>query len=55
MADEPCLKYELLGGDVPSILASASATALAVSDKLLALGTAAGSLHVLDYEGNQVC
>lgn len=54
MADEPCLKYELLGGDLSSILASTSATALAVSDKLLALGTAAGSIHILDFEGNQV-
>lgn len=54
MADEPCLKYELLGGDCSSILASTSATALAVSDKLLALGTAAGSIHILDFEGNQV-
>ena len=51
---EPQLKYERLGGDVKPILARAAATALALSDKVLALGTAAGDVHVLDHAGNEV-
>ena len=31
-----------------------SATCLTVSDKVLALATSSGTVHLLDYEGNQV-
>jgi hypothetical protein len=51
---EPQLKYERLGADVKSILKDASATALCLSEKVLALGTSAGNIHVLDYSGNEV-
>ncbi|GBF95415.1 hypothetical protein Rsub_08377 [Raphidocelis subcapitata] len=52
---EPQLKYERLGCDVKSILAGgAAATTLALSEKVLALGTSAGGIHILDYSGNEV-
>lgn len=51
---EPQLKYERLGGSVKAILSGTQATCLAVSEKVLALGTAAGSIHLLDYDGNEV-
>jgi hypothetical protein len=35
-------------------LKDASATALCLSEKVLALGTSAGNIHVLDYSGNEV-
>ncbi len=51
---EPQLKYLPLTGDVPSILRREKVTCLCLSDKILALGTDLGSVHVLDYQGNQV-
>ena len=52
---EPHLKYEGLGGDVSSITASGDeVTCLCLSDKILAVGTARGNVHVLDYSGNEV-
>eukprot|EP00879_Flechtneria_rotunda_P009956 GHRR01010412.1.p1 GENE.GHRR01010412.1~~GHRR01010412.1.p1 ORF type:complete len:643 (+),score=235.12 GHRR01010412.1:168-2096(+) len=51
---EPQLKYERLGADVKTILQTASATFLCLSEKVLALGTSAGNIHVLDYSGNEV-
>ena len=52
---EPQLKYERLGGDVGSILASDGASCLKASTKILALGTQQGVIHILDYSGNEVC
>lgn len=52
---EPRLKYESLGGDVTGITSSGDEiTCLCLSDKILAIGTAKGNVHVLDYSGNQV-
>jgi hypothetical protein len=51
---EPQLKYERLGADVKTILAASSATCLCLSEKVLALGTSKGKIHVLDYSGNEV-
>jgi hypothetical protein len=51
---EPQLKYERLGADVKSILQDATATCLCLSEKVLALGTSAGNIHILDYSGNEV-
>ena len=52
---EPHLKYESLGGDVGSITASGDrVSCLCLSDKILAIGTESGNVHVLDYSGNQV-
>jgi len=51
---EPQLKYERLGCDVKTILQGTAATCLCLSEKVLALGTAAGGIHILDYSGNEV-
>lgn len=51
---EPQLRYERLGADVKQILKEAQATCLCLSEKILALGTSKGSIHVLDYCGNEV-
>ena len=52
---EPHLKYEGLGGDVSGITSSGDeVTCLCLSDKILAVGTARGNVHVLDYSGNEV-
>lgn len=51
---EPQLKYERLGADVKTILQDATATCLSLSEKVLALGTSAGNIHILDYSGNEV-
>ena len=52
--DEPRLKFQRVEGSVPALLRRHQATRLVVSDKVLALGTKAGSVHVLDYDGNEV-
>jgi hypothetical protein len=52
--EEPRLKYQRLGASVTDLLAKTSATCLCVSDKILALGTHEGCVHVLDYTGNEV-
>ncbi|GLC58944.1 hypothetical protein PLESTB_001420000 [Pleodorina starrii] len=51
---EPQLKYELLGGDVQDILGKEKISCMTVSEKILAIGTEQGRVHVLDYSGNQV-
>lgn len=51
---EPQLKYERLGSDVKTILQDRKATFLCLSEKILALGTDEGSIHLLDYSGNEV-
>jgi hypothetical protein len=51
---EPQLRYERLGGDLKAILAETRVTVLALSPKLLAIGTSDGSVAILDYSGNQV-
>lgn len=52
--DEPRLKYQRMGGTVPSLLSSDSASCVAVAERMIALGTHAGSVHILDFLGNQV-
>jgi hypothetical protein len=52
--EEPRLKYQRLGCDVAELLGNNAATCLCVSDKILALGTHNGTVHVLDYIGNEV-
>ena len=51
--EEPRLKYQRLGSDVAELLGKNAATCLCVSDKILALGTHTGIVHVLDYSGNE--
>ncbi|KFM22706.1 Vacuolar protein sorting-associated protein 41-like protein [Auxenochlorella protothecoides] len=50
-SDEPRLKYSALS---PDTSIPGTALLLAVSDKVLALGTSTGAVLVLDYNGNQV-
>ncbi|XP_057483913.1 vacuolar protein sorting-associated protein 41 homolog [Actinidia eriantha] len=52
--DEPRLKYQRMGGSVPSLLASEAASCIAVAERMIALGTHGGSVHILDFLGNQV-
>lgn len=50
--DEPTLKYSRLHGSVPDILKKDTASALAASDRFLALGTHGGAVYILDEQGN---
>ncbi|OEL19378.1 Vacuolar protein sorting-associated protein 41-like protein [Dichanthelium oligosanthes] len=52
--EEPRLKYQRLGGSVPAILSTDTAASIAVADRMVALGTHNGTLHILDFQGNQV-
>lgn len=52
--EEPRLKYQRLGASVTDILDTVAASWLCVSDKILALGTHNGTLHILDVNGNEV-
>ena len=52
--DEPRLKYQRMGVSVPSLLASDAASCIAVAERMIALGTHGGSVHILDFLGNQV-
>lgn len=52
--EEPRLKYQRLGASVSDILEKDPASCLCVSDKILALGTHDGTLHILDIHGNEV-
>lgn len=51
---EPRLKYQRLGGSVPSLLSSDAAACLTVGERIIALGTHDGTVHLLDFQGNQV-
>ena len=52
--DEPKLKYQRMGGSLPSLLTTDSATCIAVSERMIAVGTHGGVVHILDFLGNQV-
>lgn len=52
--EEPRLKYQRMGGSVPSLLASDAATCIAVAERMIALGTHGGTVYILDFLGNQV-
>lgn len=52
--EEPRLKYQRMGGSVPSLLATDAASCIAVAERMIALGTYAGTIHILDFLGNQV-
>lgn len=51
--EEPRLKYQRLGSSVTEVLSQDAASCFCASDKLLALGTHDGTVHVLDYAGNE--
>ena len=52
--EEPRLKYQRMGGSIPSLLASDGASCVAVAERMIALGTHDGTVHILDFLGNQV-
>ncbi|WRT70170.1 uncharacterized protein IL334_007164 [Kwoniella shivajii] len=52
--EEPALKYSRLKGRIPEILAKDSASTIAVSPRVIALGTHNGMVHILTYEGAKV-
>ncbi|KAJ9554711.1 hypothetical protein OSB04_009325 [Centaurea solstitialis] len=52
--DEPRLKYQRMGGTVPSLISSDAASCVAVAERMIALGTHGGTVHILDFLGNQV-
>ncbi|KAI4334309.1 hypothetical protein L6164_019020 [Bauhinia variegata] len=52
--EEPRLKYQRMGGSVPSLLASDAASCIAVAERMIALGTHDGTVYILDFLGNQV-
>ncbi|PPQ94822.1 hypothetical protein CVT25_007459 [Psilocybe cyanescens] len=52
--EEPSLKYERITGAIPDLLKKDSASALCVSNKLLAMGTHAGIIHILDLTGKRI-
>lgn len=52
--EEPRLKYQRLGGSVQSLLSSDAAACLTVGERMIALGTHDGTVHLLDFQGNQV-
>ncbi|PON71205.1 Vacuolar protein sorting-associated protein [Trema orientale] len=52
--EEPRLKYQRLGGSIPSLLATDAASCVAVAERMIALGTQGGTVHILDFLGNQV-
>lgn len=52
--EEPRLKYQRMGGSVPALLASDAASCIAVAERMIALGTHGGTVHILDFLGNQV-
>lgn len=51
---EPTLKYQRLKGSVPDVLRKDSVSIFAVCEKFLALGTHAGMVFILDFQGNLI-
>lgn len=52
--DEPKLKYQRLGASNQDLFSKDTASALAIHDRFLAVGTHNGSVHILDFEGNEI-
>eukprot|EP00191_Tetraselmis_sp_GSL018_P024055 CAMPEP_0177627530 /NCGR_PEP_ID=MMETSP0419_2-20121207/31253_1 /TAXON_ID=582737 /ORGANISM="Tetraselmis sp., Strain GSL018" /LENGTH=661 /DNA_ID=CAMNT_0019128691 /DNA_START=219 /DNA_END=2200 /DNA_ORIENTATION=- len=52
--DEPRLKYVRLGSSCADLLSRAAASCMQVEDKMIALGTQQGGVHLLDYNGNEI-
>ncbi|KAG9300436.1 hypothetical protein G9A89_010061 [Geosiphon pyriformis] len=52
--EEPKLKYQRLGAGVGEILTQDAASALAVSERFVVLGTHNGAVLLLDFDGNEI-
>lgn len=55
--EEPRFKYQRMGGSIQSLLSRGSdaPSCITVAERMIALGTNDGAVHILDYQGNQVC
>ena len=53
--EEPRLKYQRMAGSMPALLSNDAASCIMVADRMIALGTHDGTIHIIDYQGNQVC
>ncbi|KAK4855564.1 hypothetical protein QYF36_008544 [Acer negundo] len=51
--EEPRLKYQRMGGSIPSLISNDAASCIAVAERMIALGTHTGTVHILDFLGNQ--
>jgi hypothetical protein len=51
--EEPRLKYQRMGGNVPALLSNDAASCIAVAARMIALGTHDGTVRILDLLGNQ--
>ncbi|MCO5579749.1 hypothetical protein L7F22_033609 [Adiantum nelumboides] len=51
--EEPRLKYQRMAGSMPSLLSNDAASCITVAERMIALGTHDGTVHLLDYQGNQ--
>ncbi|KAI5983094.1 hypothetical protein EDD15DRAFT_2318116 [Pisolithus albus] len=52
--EEPTLKYERMTGPINDLLKKDSISAISVSNKLIAVGTHGGIVHVLDMTGKRI-
>ncbi|CAJ0628978.1 9287_t:CDS:10 [Entrophospora sp. SA101] len=52
--EEPKLKYKRLEADIGKILTTQAASAMAVSKRLVVLGTHNGEIFILDFDGNRI-
>ncbi|KAG6679004.1 hypothetical protein I3842_14G108900 [Carya illinoinensis] len=52
--EEPRLKYQRMGGSIPVLLMNDAASCIAVAERMIALGTHGGTVHILDFLGNQI-
>ncbi|KAJ6837104.1 vacuolar protein sorting-associated protein 41-like protein isoform X2 [Iris pallida] len=52
--EEPRLKYQRMGGSLPSLLSTDAAASISVAERMIAVGTHDGTVHILDFQGNQV-
>lgn len=52
--DEPALKYEKLGSPAAELLEKDSASAIAIHNKTIALGTHNGVVHIFDFAGKRI-
>ncbi|KAM7259595.1 hypothetical protein ACFE04_015336 [Oxalis oulophora] len=43
-----------MGGSIPSLLSTDASSSIAVAERMIALGTHDGTVHILDFLGNQV-
>ncbi|KAF9004353.1 hypothetical protein BDQ17DRAFT_1241222 [Cyathus striatus] len=52
--DEPALKYSRITNSLPDLLKKDSASALAIANNTMALGTHAGIIHILTLDGTRI-